>query len=93
MARNGYLARRAQHIQEVTNKTTKEATNLMIWLAVVALNNEFGFGEERAQRFMNELQRMAEEHDAACKDDYDLATERLRVRLEKILRCKVMRVD
>lgn len=93
MGRNGYLDKRRQMIQAATRQTSREAVDLTIWLAVVALNNEFGFGGQRAQRFIDELQRVAEEHEAECTADYDQAKEHLRARLEKILQCSVQRVD
>jgi hypothetical protein len=69
------------------------ASGLTQELAIVALNNVFGFGDQRAERFVNELRAVAEEHDRECEEDYELAKEHLRRRLEQILRCKVERVD
>lgn len=93
MANNGYLNRRKAQIAAITQRTTREAADLVVYLSVVALNNTFGFGAERAERFMHELQRVAAEHDKECAEDYDLAKEHLRRRLEQILQCKVTRVD
>lgn len=41
MARNGYLERRKQHIDAVANQRTKTAIDRTMWLAIVALNDEF----------------------------------------------------
>ena len=95
--KNAYLDRVRREKEEfaakVAHKAAIDAVNLMQHLALVALNNVFGFGEERAERFVKELQAVAEEHDRECEEDYDLAKEHLRRRLEQILRCKVERVD
>ena len=89
MARNGYLERRAQHIQAATRKLSKEAANALLLLAVAELNDEFGFGAKRARRFISGLRKRVEEYKAACREDPDLTNERLRQRGEKILKCKL----
>lgn len=95
--KNAYLDRVRREKEEfaakVAHKAAIDAVNLMQHLALVALNNVFGFGAERAERFAKELQAVAEEHDRECEEDYDLAKEHLRRRLEQILRCKVERTD
>ena len=93
MRNSGYLTRRKAQIAQITHQTTREAVDLCMWLSVVALNNTFGFGAERAQRYLEELQRVADEHDKECAEDFDLAKEHLRRRLEQILQCDVKRVD
>ena len=93
MRNNGYLSSRKEQLQRITHRTTREAVDLVMWLSVVALNNMFGFGAERAQKFIDELNRVAAEHDKECAEDYDLAKEHLRRRLEQILQCDVRRVD
>lgn len=93
MRNNGYLTRRKAQIAQIAHQTTREAVDLCMWLSVVALNNTFGFGAERAHKFIDELNRVAAEHDKECAEDYDLAKEHLRRRLEQILQCDVRRVD
>lgn len=93
MRNNGYLTRRKAQIAQIAHQTTREAVDLCMWLSVVALNNTFGFGAERAQKFIDELNRVAAEHDKECAEDYDLAKEHLRRRLEQILQGDVRRVD
>ena len=93
MGKNGYLERRKQQIQAIKSKSVKEAVERTMWLSVVALNDEFGFAETRAERFLKRLQKVAELHEAECTEDYDLAMEHLRARLEKILNCEVTRID
>lgn len=40
-----------------------------LWMAVVALNEEFGFGGERAKRFLVTLQEVAEECERMAQDN------------------------
>lgn len=90
MARNGYLEKRKQHIDAVASQRTKTAIDRTMWLAIVALNDEFGFAEIRAQRFFERMHKVAEAYNAECwQDGDDVANEHLRRRLEKILRCEV----
>ena len=93
MGKNGYLERRKQQIQTVKSQSMKDAAERTMWLSVVALNDEFGFAETRAERFLKRLQKVAELHEAECADDYDLAVEHLRARLEKILNSNVTRLN
>lgn len=93
MGKNGYLERRQQQMQTAKSQSMKDAAERTMWLSVVALNDEFGFAETRAERFLKRLQKVAELHEAECTDDYDLAMEHLRARLEKILNCEVKRID
>lgn len=41
----------------------------LLWMAVVALNEEFGFGGERAKRFLVTLQEVAEECERMAQDN------------------------
>lgn len=93
MAKNDFLRQLQQNREAERARVAKEAAERIMWLAVVALNNVFGFGEQRAQRFMDELVKLANEHNAECGEDYDTALEHLRRRLETILKSKVERVD
>jgi len=67
-------------IKEAVEKTTRDTsiaieadikTQRFLWMAVIALNEAFGFGGERAKRFMaaleevaNEVEQLAEENGA-----------------------------
>lgn len=89
MGRNGYLQRREEHIQAVTHKLTKDSTKITLWLAIVELNEEFGYGAKRGLRFLYGLQKKTAEYNAACREDPELAKERLRRRVSKILKREV----
>ncbi len=93
MAKNAFIAKMQQSREADRARIREETAQRVMWLAVVALNNVFGFGEQRAQRFMDELAKIANEHNAECGEDYDVAMEHLRRRLETILKCKVQRID
>ena len=43
-------------------------TQRFMWMAVVALNNAFGFAEERAKRFLLALEEVANETEALAKE-------------------------
>lgn len=90
---NAWLAKRDDFTKRVAQKAALDAVYLSQCLAVVALNDEFGIGAERAERFLKRMEVLATEHDNECSEDYDLAKEHLRRRLEQVLRCKVERVD
>lgn len=90
MTKNGYLEKRKQYIDALARQRTKTAIDRTMWLAIVALNDEFGFAEIRAQRFFERMHKVAEAYNAECwQDGDDVADEHLRLRLEKILRCEV----
>lgn len=56
--------------------------------AVVALNEEFGFGRERAIRFLEEFQRVVEEYGVLIDGaDVDYADDKLREAYERIMQC------
>lgn len=44
-------------------------TQRMLWMAVIALNEAFGFGGERARRFLAALQDVAEECEQMAKEN------------------------
>lgn len=61
------------------------ANQRLLWEAVVALNEEFGFGGQRAVRFMEALGRVAEEVAGLRERDGDqYAYEKLRQRAAQI---------
>lgn len=93
MRRNKYLDSRTAFAAKVAEKAAKDAVDLSMHLAVIALNNSLGIGAERAERFLKEFERVAEEYDRECAEDYDRAREHLRRRLEQVLRCTVVRTD
>lgn len=58
---------------------------LLLWSAVVALNEEAGFGKERTQRFLNRIGDVWEEWTNMAADvDLEYAAEKLRMRAEQI---------
>ena len=90
---NAYLAKRRATIEHTARKASDMAAELTSWLAVVALNEEFGFGPERCERFMNSLAARAETFAKERAEDDDVAMEYLRRRLEQILRTDIRRVE
>lgn len=44
-------------------------TQRFLWMAVIALNEAFGFGGERAKRFMTELENVANEVQAMAEEN------------------------
>lgn len=54
--------------------------------AVIALNREFGFGKERAIRFLEELQRVVEEYGVLADGaDVDYADDKLKEAYNRIM--------
>ena len=91
---NGYLARRTAMMNKVEEAAYDRATRHVSALALVALNEGFGFGIDRGTKFINTLGEMAETFKReACESGLDVAEEHLRRRMEKILRADVRRVD
>lgn len=86
-------------IQEAVEKTTRDTsiaieadikTQRFLWMAVVALNDAFGFGGERARRFMEALDTVAHEvEDMAKKDGAIYAKAKLMQRCEQITGMKI----
>lgn len=57
----------------------------LLWIAVVALNETFGFGGERARRFLQSLEEVAEEVEVLAKENgADYALAKLMERASKI---------
>lgn len=91
---NGYLTRRTAMLNKVEEAAYDRATRHVSALALVALNEGFGFGIDRGTRFINALEGMAETFKReACESGFDVAEEHLRRRLEKILHAEVRRVE
>ena len=64
-------------VKEAVEKTTRDTsiaieadikTQRFMWMAVVALNEAFGFGGERAKRFLLALEEVANETEARAKE-------------------------
>lgn len=64
-------------IREAVERTARDTsvgieadikTQRFLWMAVIALNESFGFGGERAKRFMIALQEVAEECEAMARE-------------------------
>lgn len=57
----------------------------MLWGAVIALNERFGFGEKRTRDFLEATGEIAEEFDAMVqKNGYEYAEEKLRQRASQV---------
>ena len=89
-------------IKEAVEKTARSRavtlesdikTQRVIWMAVEALNRAFGFGGERAKRFMMALYEVASEFEALSKKHgHVYAVEKLRHRCEQITGMEVREV-
>lgn len=68
-------------------------TQRVLWMAVEALNREFGFGGARAMRFMLALEEVANEfEDLVKKHGMVYAVEKLRHRCEQITGAEIKQV-
>ena len=68
-------------------------TQRVLWMSVEALNREFGFGGERAMRFMLALEEVANEFEALVKEHGMVyAVDSLRRRCEQITGMEVKSV-
>lgn len=57
----------------------------MLWGAVIALNEQFGFGEKRTRDFLEAMGRIADEFEAMQQESgYEYAEEKLRQRASKV---------
>lgn len=90
MPKNGYLEKRQAHLKKIYELATKRAAVVMIQIAVITLNDEFGFAEKRADRFLEKLKENFDAYGDAFLDDSDLADARLKARVEKILNGQVI---
>lgn len=86
-----YLQRQRDAVtREVLRDTGADAIQRYMWLSCVALNEEFGFGKERFQRFLLALEEISHEFSAVVgKDGAEYAVEKLRQRVEKISEMEV----
>ena len=50
MGKNGYLSKRQENFQKIYACAIKRAAMVMVKIAVITLNDEFGFAEKRADR-------------------------------------------
>lgn len=60
--KSGFLARMEQQKKRELIETHRFTRQLMVDLAYVALNNEFGFGSDRLKRFAAALLKVYEEY-------------------------------
>ena len=68
-------------------------TQRQLWVSVVALNMAFGFGGERARRFMDAMDTVRSDMEKLAKEnDWDYAIEKLRQRCEQITGIEVRQV-
>lgn len=87
------LARKKQ-IKEAVEKIVRDEsvvletdikTQRVLWMAKVALSEEFGFAESRVQRFMLAIDKIREEvEELAAENGWDYAIEKLRQRSEQV---------
>ena len=57
----------------------------MLWGAVIALNEQFGFGEKRTRDFIEAMGKIADEFEAMRQQDgYEYAEEKLRQRASQV---------
>jgi hypothetical protein len=57
----------------------------MLWGAVIALNEQFGFGEKRTRDFLEAMGKIADEFEAMREQDgYEYAEEKLRQRASQV---------
>lgn len=57
----------------------------MLWGAVIALNEQFGFGEKRTRDFLEAMGRIADEFEAMREQSgYEYAEEKLRLRASQV---------
>ena len=57
----------------------------MLWGAVIALNEQFGFGEKRTREFLEAMGKIADEFEAMREQDgYEYAEEKLRQRASQV---------
>lgn len=61
-----------------------------LWMCVVALNEQFGFGAERTRKFFEAMETLAEEYETIGKEvDAEYANEKLRQRAEQVSGIKI----
>lgn len=86
-----YLQRKREAAtREMLRNTGADAIQRYMWLSCVALNEEFGFGKERFQRFLLALEEISHEFSAVVeRDGAEYAVEKLRQRVEKISEMEV----
>ena len=85
---------RERMIKEAVDKSVHDAsvgieadikTQRFLWMAVIALNEAFGFGGERAKKFMLALEEVAKETEKRAKEDGKVyAVAKLMQRCEQI---------
>lgn len=85
---------RQKMIKEAVEKTAHDTnvaieadikTQRFLWMAVIALNEAFGFGGERAKKFMLALEEVAKEtEERAKRDGKEYAVAKLMQRCEQI---------
>ena len=93
MAKNAYareLQRRKAELKAASMEVAQEvkdlALNDVMKMAVIALNEEFGLGNERLRRFAIRLYEVSKEFDALAGDeaDFDYAREKMNQRIAQI---------
>ncbi|MBO5969765.1 MAG: hypothetical protein J6S14_14835 [Clostridia bacterium] len=90
---NAFLARQQEKLDAAYHQGMLDGADRMLWLSIVTCNNVFGAGEKGIERYLTNLQAVADEFSDTYDIDPDLAIERLRRRCEKIMGCSVKRVE
>ncbi len=98
MSYAGQLARRRIGQQTLRMAMEDQAVALaadikcqqMLWGAVIALNEKFGFGEKRTRDFLEAMGVIADEFEAMrAENGYEYAEEKLRQRAEQVSGVKI----
>lgn len=92
------LARKRQIAAAVNAAARDESVQLIsnvrcqrqLWMAAIALNEEYGFGGERIARFLRRMTKVVEEWEKiAGENDMEYANEKLRERAEQVTGIKI----
>ena len=90
MGKNGYLAKRQENFKKIYERAIKRTAMVMIKNAVITLNDEFGFAEKRADRFLTKLKENFDAYGKSSLEDTELTDARLDARVDKILKGQVV---
>lgn len=90
MGKNGYLEKRQANFKKIYERAIKRAATVMVKIAVITLNDEFGFAEKRAERFLTKLRENFDAYGESSLEDAELADARLDARVDKILKGQVV---
>lgn len=79
-----------QTIAAVQDVHQYDAAERMLYMASIALNEEFGFGQSRILRFLLKTVEVSQEYNAICSEDgQDVADAKLLQRIESLYAEKI----